>query len=1028
MKTSIKPIILGSVLLTAVTACVNDDMTSSGSKVAVQISASTAVTRAVDDSWGQNDAIGITMFKGGSADIIVPYSNYSYTTLDGSSSFAPATSAQIMYFPVDGSEVSFKAYYPYSNILSADMTAPLNVKDQSSLPALDFMTAEHLGGTSKDEPKVHLHFHHRLAKVLLDLTTEDGNISLEGCKLIAKGLKTTGSYDITGEQLTVDANSTADIPVAIRNGKGEAIFLPREAAEGVTFEVTTADGGVYTATLKNDVPFLAGHKHTLHICLMKTPVSVSATIEEWLDGPESQSKAIRLVTGLKDSENVTEGDTLALFLKDRTETYAYLTKWTYTANGKWVTDTPVYWESITSDPAYFIGTTVKDAKLNDTQMDDILISGETAVNQYTGINLALEHAGAKAIVTLKSTDNTFTADELAGALITLPGYKYTGKVNGKGEFVIDDATGDIIARDGVAIFPPQTIQQGDVIAIITINGRKYEIKADKENFDFEKGIAKKLTVDMSKSEIKVSTKIIPWTDEEHKFNDVRIGNANLSSNEGDLTNGDELYIYTGTDAGRTQQGNYFTYNDATGSWNYSTPGSPLYWEDMPADGNIYASITRPAISDALANNQLPDYITAEPVVNNGGVDNTALNFAMKHRVAKVIVALKSSTYTLDELKNATVVLPSYLTGATLNNGVFVPGTTRADIKLPNLVKDGTNGYVADAAYLQPQDIAANTTVAKVTLNTPDGDRIYEAKKNEMVNYEAGKITTLIITLEKSGLQISTDVKPWDTVNPIELEGMFFTVGNGTVAGFKNGDGIAFYKTNEGNATGMNTTGTVATNAITLNPAWYRNDFTTNDKILAVSPRQAISGGASSFEFACDGTSTKTTDLLTAIGTVGSDVNVSFDFAHALSKVTVNILAGEGFTDAELSGVDVRLNHFKLTGDVSVADGTATAKGTATDAFAPTKLGTPNQVGGKTAAVSYEAIVMPQTITVASGSKTTLVTVTLNGQTYSAEITESKDFVAGQNHVYNITLKKTGISLSTTVSGWGNGTGGDITIQ
>lgn len=1029
MKTSIKPIILGSVLLTAFTACVNDDMTSSGSKVAVQISASTAATRTVDANWGQNDAIGITMLKAESTEVIAPYSNYSYTTPDGSSSFAPATSAQIMYFPVDGSEVSFKAYYPYSGTLSADMTAPLNVQDQRSLPVLDFMTAEHLAGTSKDEPDVRLHFHHRLAKVLLDLTTEDNSISLEGCKLVAKGLKTTGYYNIASEQLTVDANSTADIPVVIRNGKGEAIFLPRVAGEGVSFEVTTADGGVYTATLKSDVPFLAGHKHTLHIRLMKTPVSVSATIEEWQDGPESSSKAIRLVTGLEDSKNVTEGDTLALFLKDRTETYSYLTKWTYTANGTWVTDTPIYWESITSNPAHFIGTTVKDPKLNDTQMDDILISGETSVGQYTGINLKLEHAGSKVIVALKSTDNTFTTDELAGATITLPGYKYTGKVNEKGEFVIGDATGDIIAKDGVAIFPPQIIQQGGIIAIITINGRKYEAKAtDAEGFDFKKNTANKLTVDMSKTEIKVSTEIIPWTEEEHEFKDVRIGSADLSANGGDLADGDKLYIYTGTDAGRTQQGGHFTYNSGTDSWNYSNSNSPLYWENMPADGNIYASITRPAIAaDAAANNQLQDYITAEPVVNDGGVSNTALNFTMKHRVAKVIVALKSSTYTLDELKSATVVLPSYLTGATMEKGVFVPGTTIADIKLPNLVEDGTNGYVSDAAYLQPQNIDANTAVVKVTLNTAGANRDYEAKGKE-VKYEAGKITTLIITLEKSGMQISTNVVDWTTENPIPLEGMFFTVGGGNAAGFEDGNQIGFYKTGGSTTTGISTTGTVATvntsKVINLSPAWYRNDFTTGDKILAVSPQQTISSGASSFEFTCNGTSTKSTDLLTAVGTVGNNVNVSFDFVHALSKVTVNILAGDGFTDADLSGATVQLNNFKLTGDVSVADGTATATGTATAAFAPTKLGTPNG----SAAASYEAIVMPQTITVASGGKTTIATVTFDGQTYSAEITASKTFVAGKNHVYNITLKKTGISLSTSVAGWGNGTGGDITIQ
>lgn len=135
MKASINKFILGSVLLTAaVSACVNEDMTSSGDKVAVQISASTALTRAVDNTWGQNDVIGISMLKAESSEAIAPYSNYNYVTTDGNSNFTPATPSQIMYFPVDGSNVSFKAYYPYSSKLPAGMVAPLSVKTKARCP------------------------------------------------------------------------------------------------------------------------------------------------------------------------------------------------------------------------------------------------------------------------------------------------------------------------------------------------------------------------------------------------------------------------------------------------------------------------------------------------------------------------------------------------------------------------------------------------------------------------------------------------------------------------------------------------------------------------------------------------------------------------------------------------------------------------------------------------------------------------------------------------------------------------------
>lgn len=1033
MKASINKIILSSVLLAAATtACVNDDMTSSGDKVAVQVSASTAVTRAVDSSWGQNDVIGISMLKAESSEVITPYSNYNYVTTDGSSNFTPATSSQIMYFPVDGSNVAFKAYYPYSSELPAGMVAPLSVKDQSSLADLDFMTAEHLAGMSKGDPNVKLHFYHRLAKVLVDLTTEDNSISLEGCKLAVKGLKTTGSYDIMNEKLAVNAGSEADISIPIHNGKGEAIFLPREAGAGVTFEVTTADGGIYTATLKEDVPFKGGYKHTLHIRLMKTPVTVSATIEEWLEGPETKSDVIRVVTGLKDSENVKAGDTLRLFLKDQAD-YAFAAKFTYNADGKWTTTTPIYWDNIVADPAHFIGTTVIDAKLNDTQMDDILVSEEAAVGQYTGVNLELQHAGSKAIVELKSTSGTFSATELAGATVTFPGYKYMGSVNAKGEFVIGDGAKDIIAKEGVAIFPPQTIQKGDVIAIITIAGRKYEVKANDENFDFGKGVAKKLILDISKSEVLISTKIVPWTEEEHEFKDVRIGSADLAPNSGDLNNGDKLYIYTGDNTDRNQQGGHFTYNGTTNKWEYSTPNTPLRWEDMPATGNMYASITRPAMSNDAANKQLPDYITATPIVNDGGVSNTAINFEMKHCVAKVTVILKSTTYTLDELKGSTVILPAYTTGATMDKGVFLPGATTADIKFPNLTKDATEPFVSDAAYLQPQDIAANTTIVKVTLN----GRVYEAKKqSEVVKYEAGKATTLIITIEKSGIQISASVLGWEDKPELNFDALFFEVKNPNSSGFIDGDKITMYKLNSfSKVEESNDTYSYNSKIISATTPWFRDDFTIDNKISAVYPNTSIvNENNDSFNWTTDDSNTHNKDVLVATNGIikDADAQVDLEFKHVLSKIIVNIRYSEttndAFTKDELKTCTIVLKTLKKKGTINIATGLATTESEVSAGdITPTKLLTPNTTPEKVA-VSFETFILPQSVNENAVSKHALITVTLSGNTYDATIDAKKTFEGGYEYTYNISLTKTGLSFKATVKDWEDGTGGDIIIN
>ncbi len=1030
-----KPLLYGALVALLAASCTGDDdkATSNDSRVPARISAGVQ-TRAVNDVWNENDVIGISMIDPKDGTVLAPYANYDYTTV-GDGNFSPVHPDKIIYLPADGKEVSFKAYYPFSADTPAGQALPVSVGSQTALADIDLMTAEHVSGTSIDDPNVKLHFYHRLAKVLIDLTTDEtGLIDLKDSKLTIKGLKTKATYDLMKEVLSTDDASTADINVPLHNAKGEAIWLPRAAGEGVTFEVTTADGGTYTAQMDAALELKAGYKHTFHIRLKSTPVTVSATIEEWVEGPERKTDVIRLVTGLKDSENFQKDDTLRLFLKDKDQAdFGYLSTFKYSAEGKWSTPVPTYWESITADPASFRGATVIAPKLNNTQMDDILVSKDTETAQYTGVNLEMQHAGSKAIVELKSTDGTFSANDLKNATVILPDYLTGGSIDLQtGAFVPGTGRTDIKPEGGIAIFPPQVLANGKLIAQITLNGRTYDVKVtEPDGFEYKAGVANKLTMDLHKSEVEMSATVTPWTEETHEFQDVRIATAALGSNGGDLQNGDILYIYTGNSESRTPKGEHFIYNSTADNWTYSNSSNPLYWEDIAITDGIYGFIERPALSNTPGTNQLPDYIvTPTPVANGGGATNTALNLQMEHAVAKVIVILKSNTFSLGELADSKVTLPDYMTGGTMNNGLFVPGTTTADIQLDKLATDAGHAYLSDAAYLQPQDIEAGKTVVKVVL----GGRTYEAKKdNEVIKYEAGKITTLIINLEKSGIQVSTKVANWDTKDPVGLTGMFFEIGGGEVKDFNVNDKIAFYKINN-NKTAGNTTGTVQTadskTIISLSPMWYRNDFTKGDKILAVFPNQTpvLADNAAYFDFTSTGTDEAKNDLLTTVSSIGDDTNIKFDFSHALSKVKVNIIAGEGFSKEELTGVNVALNNFKLTGTVSVTGGKATAKGDASNSITPTAA---TLTSGSTFAASFSALVMPQTIE----RSTKIVTVTLNGKEYTATVAdaypqESQKMVLEENkeHVINITLKKTGLSLSATVAAWTDGNGGDITIQ
>lgn len=1053
MKTSFFKFIFSGTLAALVAVACTNDVIQSGAEdgVAVRISAEAGglqqagagnaqgSTRATNDVWNAGDVIGVTMVNPQSGDVMSPYRNFGYTT-QGDGKFSPNDAGQIIYFPTNDAAVTFRAYYPYKKDLAPNLVIPVSVKDQRVLADIDLMTAEHLSGKSTADPNVKLHFHHRLSKVVVNLTTDNAGISiLNGAQLVMKGLKTEAVYNLLDEKLVVDNNlASAEIAIPVANAKGEAIILPRPACEGVEFEITTTDGGKYRAALGSDFELKAGYVHTFHIRL-KSPAEISATIEPWIEGPERRFDVIRVVTGLGITQGFEVDHELDLFLKEGTNPdFGLLRKFTYAGSNSWMPDTPIYWESITGNPAMFRGATILEDALNNTQMADILISKDKEVTPYTGVNLELEHVGSKVTVVLQSSDGTFTSSDLKSASIVLPAYLNSGSYNGKGEFVPGTGCGNITPEKGIAIFPPQTIAQGNNILTVTINGRLYEVKAaEAAGFVYKKGTHYTLILDAGKAAVEMSAIIKPWEEDTVEFNEIRVGSAELGENSGDLVNNDELLLFTGDNTNRSLLPGAFVYKAGTDKWVYNGPSAPLYWEDISANGHIYASITRPTINPAAGNNQSPDYITAVPVENMGGTDNTALNFKLAHRVAKVNVMLRSATYDESKLQGANVTLPGYAIGGRLDKGVYVAGTNKGAVSLDKPVKtgDAPNMTYNTASYLQPQTIAAGQNLVTVEI---DG-RIYTVKPEEVKNttpaaveYEAGKVTNLVITIEKTGLSVSVEITPWTELPALDFEAMFFTVTNKTSAGFEHDDEIKFYKlaADKNSVDGNNKIykyggGSQHGMLNAVGTPWYRDDFRTDDLITAVYPASAstLVAGASTFDWTCKSagvTNAHADDIMVAapvanrnLGEVQANGDVEFEFKHVLSKISINLIVGEGFTPAEIMPGVVEMNNFRLSGTIDVINGTATPTGIATAAFNPTKLGQVYTLPNRTVVSSYEAFVMPQTIT----ANTVMVTVKLNDAEFKVGLDANKLFAAGAHNMLNLTLNKTGVVLSASIVDW-----------
>lgn len=286
--------------LALLAGCANDhegtDAPADG-RVALQLSGGIHVqTCAHDAAWDKNDRIGIYMLKTGTETEIVlgGVENIPYETKEGDGKFAP--SGTVIYFPVDGSNVDFRAWYPYQD---AAETWTADLTDQSSQAALDLMTAyanssTEAGGTvyNKKQPKVGLDFSHRLTKLVLNITNGSGisDAELSGLKVeVTKQWKTATyapDFDGIGLEKTV-----AGIALLTRaDGTfAEAILFPDDLTgesptKGRQLVFTFTTGEVFYWNIPDTKSFNAGEKNIYDITINRTGLEVTASISDWNKG------------------------------------------------------------------------------------------------------------------------------------------------------------------------------------------------------------------------------------------------------------------------------------------------------------------------------------------------------------------------------------------------------------------------------------------------------------------------------------------------------------------------------------------------------------------------------------------------------------------------------------------------------------------------------------------------------------------------------------------------------------------------
>jgi hypothetical protein len=148
--------------------------------------------------------------------------------------------------------------------------------------------------------------------------------------------------------------------------------------------------------------------------------------------------------------------------------------------------------------------------------------------------------------------------------------------------------------------------------------------------------------------------------------------------------------------------------------------------------------------------------------------------------------------------------------------------------------------------------------------------------------------------------------------------------------------------------------------------------------------------------------------------------VQLTFKHCLSKININISAGDGITETDLQGATVTILNTTTGGTFNVQTGVVTANG-AQAAATPITAGT-LEVREDTGVQGISAIIVPQTVS--AGRQFISIRYGGDQQTPATELfytlpqAASVDFAAGYSYTFNITAKKSGLTLDgSTITDW-----------
>ncbi|MDR2890536.1 MAG: fimbrillin family protein [Alistipes sp.] len=149
----------------------------------------------------------------------------------------------------------------------------------------------------------------------------------------------------------------------------------------------------------------------------------------------------------------------------------------------------------------------------------------------------------------------------------------------------------------------------------------------------------------------------------------------------------------------------------------------------------------------------------------------------------------------------------------------------------------------------------------------------------------------------------------------------------------------------------------------------------------------------------------------AVDVANSAEPVNLEFRHLMSKITLNVRAGDGVTADQIAAMaasDVVFDGMPFEATFNISDGSIDA--TLTAAFSPEKAAAAESGADAT----FTTILVPQP----DGAEGRSVTFTLGGETFEWQIPAGHDFDAGSHYVDPVTINRAEVTVAAhSIADW-----------